>query len=614
LARRNGVTLRNSPTTGATADQGRGRKPKLRRFAIKLGALALLLALPVAVPASQDAPPADLTIRSTTRVVLVDAIVTDGSSQPVNGLTAADFTVLEDGKPQQIAFFANEVSPQTKLSQSPPRLRPGVYTNRPEYHARPGPLNILLLDGLNTPPGQQIYARKQILKYLASSKLSGSGTAVFALGNDLSVLQDFTTDSELLMTAVRNYVGGRTAVDVESPKIDIPVTMGPGGAPAAAGVSVAVPNSGDIAGSIASQTSVTNSFALLAESLKRFDKNISVDNQDTRVRTTLAALRTISRVVAGYPGRKSLLWFSAGFPFQLALDESMDLEFVKSYGDQIRDTTTQMAESNVAVYPIDTAGLWSATALSDPSSPTRLANFTLDAAPTTSLAPGAFSRFDNEATMNQVADQTGGKVFRNTNDLAGALEAAVKDSSSYYVLGYYPERKKWDGKYHSIKVALNNKQYKVRSRSGYFAVDPANWRKGGDSKQLVSTTPINTLAATGILFYAQALKPEKKGQPFLIEILVDANTITYGSGPEGTFTTDLEFQIGAFSPEGKLEKVESQTAEANLSRETHAQLLKNGIPVKMEINLKPGRYNVRTAVRDNRNGHLGTLDIPVVVN
>jgi VWFA-related protein len=381
----------------------------------------------------------------------------------------------------------------------------------------------------------------------------------------------------------------------------------------AVGVSVPGENSGDTAANIASQTNVTNSFAEQAESVKRFDKGVSVEDQDQRVRNTLDALRTIGRAVTGYPGRKSLVWFSAGFPFSLAVDESMDLEFSKSYRDQIREAATILSDANVAVYPIDTHGLLSSGGLADPSTPTKMGATIMDAAPSTSLVASGAAKFNTEAMMDKIAADTGGKSFRNTNDLSGALQTAVKDSESYYVLGYYPERKKWDGKFHNIKVQLSGRQYKVRARAGYYAVDPADWRKGVDAKQLVSPAAMHTLAATGVLFYAHAVTPGKKGQPTTVEILVDATTISFGSGPEFTFTTDLDFEVGAFTPAGKLEKLESQAARADLRRESHEQLLKGGIPVRLAIDLKPGKYLLRVAARDNRNGRVGTLDMPVTV-
>ncbi len=573
--------------------------------------IALALASFFVASAQQTQRPPGLSIRTTTRVVLVDAVVTDDASRPVSNLTASDFTVLEDGKPQRISFFSFESHAQPHVA--PPRpLRPDVFTNRPEYHSVGGPPVILLLDGLNTPPGQQIYVRQQILKYLANLKLPGRGTAILALGNDLSVLQDFTTDSQLLMAAVRGYKGGHTAVDIESPPIEIPVTTAPGaGVPAQANVQ-APPTSGgagiDEAASVSAGTNVFNSFQELADSLKRFEKNVASDEQDVRVRATLAALRFIGRSVAGYPGRKALLWFSASFPFHLALDETADLEFSKSYRAEVAQTAAVLSDADVAVFPIDARGLLTATALADPSIPAT-AGF-----PSKSLASATWHKFDAEATMDHLARDTGGEVFRNTNDLNAALQTAVADSSSYYVLGYYPERKSWDGKFHNIKVTLANKHPKVRSRTGYFAADPADWRKADDEKQMISPSSLHTLAATGLLFYAHLLPPEKKGQPVTVEILVDAGTVSFGSGPDFAHNADLEFQVGAFTPDGKLTRLETQLARADLRPETYQQFMKNGIPVRVQLSLQAGRYLLRVAARDNRNGHIGTLDIPTTIH
>ncbi len=146
---------------------------------------------------------------------------------------------------------------------------------------------------------------------------------------------------------------------------------------------------------------------------------------------------------------------------------------------------------------------------------------------------------------------------------------------------------------------------------GYFAVDPANWRKGGDEKQMISPSALHMLTSTGVLFYVHPISPQKKDEPANIEILVDTNTVSFGSGPEFTYETDLEFQVGAFAPDGKLVRLETQTARAALRSETYQQFIKTGIPVRVPISLKPGKYLLRVAARDNRNGHLGTLDVPL---
>jgi VWFA-related protein len=595
--------------------------------------LALLLGAPI-LPrafAQEPGPPPDLTIRSTTRVVVLDAIVTDNKSEPVGGLASSDFTILEDGKPQKISFFSYESPTQTKTATPPPPLRPGVFTNDPQYHASAGPLVIILMDGLNTPVEQGLAVRQQIVKYLTNLKVSNSGAAVLALGNDLTVLQDFTTDPGLLLAAAGKYTQGRTAADVQSGNIEIPVTTGPGGTNTGPVSLSSGTSSADTAASAAPGTKPENSFAELAGMQARFSKMVSNQEQDVRVRATLGALRTIGRAVSGYPGRKALLWFSASFPFSLSLDNSDDLSLYKSYRDELHQVAVMLSDANVAVYPIDARSLFTNSMMdSRTESPQNT--------PNTSLAKETFSKFNTEITMDKVAQDTGGLVFRNTNDLNSALQSAIKDSQSYYTIGYYPEHKNWDGKFHTIKVVVANKDVKVRNRSGYYAVDPSNWKKGsgGDEKQVIAPT-LHTLAATGVIFYSHLVPPEKKGGDTIVEILVDMNSITFGSGfvtvqsgesakpgiggqsSSGDLSTreparsvDLQFEVAAFSPDGKLEHIEGRTAQADLREATYQQLMKAGkFGMKVEMPLKAGLYLVRVGVRDNRTGRLGTVDMPL---
>src|SRR5207247_1725060 len=242
-----------------------------------------------------------------------------------------------------------------------------------------------------------------------------------------------------------------------------------------------------------------NGFAQLAESLKRFDSEVAANNEDVCVRTTLDALRKIAHAVSGYPGRKNLIWFSAGFPISLALDQSTDLDLYRPYHEQIRQTSARLSDANVAVYPIDARGLITSP-LADPGSITP---------PSQALGSGFSSEFSRKATMNRLADDTGGKVFYQTNDLNGALQAALNDAQSYYWLSYYPERKKWDGKFRTIKIVMTDHRLKVRHRTGYYAVDPASWRKAGDEK-LISLSDLHALSNNGVLFYAHPTRPDNK--------------------------------------------------------------------------------------------------------
>ena len=101
--------------------------------------------------------------------------------------------------------------------------------------------------------------------------------------------------------------------------------------------------------------------------------------------------------------------------------------------------------------------------------------------------------------------------------------------------------------------------------------------------------------------------------PVTIEILVDSSTISFTPGPQSTYHTDIEFGVGAFTPEGKLERMETQQAKGDLPADTYQQFMKTGIPVRIPLTLRPGHYLARVAVRDNSNGNLGTLDVPLTI-
>src|SRR5712664_4774046 len=140
---------------------------------IRAGLLVLIVcasAAPVRAQVQQSTSDSSTVIRATTRLVQVDVVVTDSSGRPAKDrLSAKDFTILEDGKPQKISFFSFQQFEGQEKRQLPqlPQLPPHVATNRPEYGRSAGPPIILLLDGINTPVENQIVVRQQMLKFLA---------------------------------------------------------------------------------------------------------------------------------------------------------------------------------------------------------------------------------------------------------------------------------------------------------------------------------------------------------------------------------------------------------------------------------------------------------------
>jgi len=180
----------------------------MKRFVVQITVLVVLAG---ALVAQQPSPPPEepgLVVRVTTRMVQVDTVALNKEGHPVKGLKADDFTVTEDGVRQRIASFSERISESANPAPVPV-LPPHVTTNRPvvtQTNAENATAAVLLLDGLNTPPQDQIYVKQQMLKFLARQYDPNTKLAVIALGNKLTVLQDFTHDPLLLRAALDHYL------------------------------------------------------------------------------------------------------------------------------------------------------------------------------------------------------------------------------------------------------------------------------------------------------------------------------------------------------------------------------------------------------------------------
>jgi len=131
-------------------------------------------------------------------MVLVDVIVADGRGQFVPGLKAEDFTVKEDGKLQRIAGF-NLHRYETPRALPPFQLPPNQYTNFSQQEPG-GAVTILLLDVLNTPQLEQIYARKAMLNFLKHLP-PGQRVGLYVLSERPRLVQGFTSSSDVLIAA-----------------------------------------------------------------------------------------------------------------------------------------------------------------------------------------------------------------------------------------------------------------------------------------------------------------------------------------------------------------------------------------------------------------------------
>ncbi len=579
-----------------------GKNSIQSRWASLIGVAAVVVTLGAwfqSSPSTADVPAP--TIRVSTHLVLVDVVVTDNQGKHVNGLRAEDFVLQEKGKTQKVAFFT---PPSEAQKQRAPELPPGIYSNKPEYRSPGGPLVIVLLDAANTPFKDQSYARQQMLKYAKDEYQPGRRTAIFTLTNSLGILQDFTSDPAVLLKAFQKYQ---------------PVAQEMGNA--------AAPRVPDVSsdGGVGSQLSAV----AMAEHMKEFQNIQLAYVEDRRVETTLSAMRSLARILGGIPGRKSVIWVTASFPFSLIPEDRSvsEAELAESlpsqaqlgldtraggaiagverggHAQEIREASAQLASAQVAIYPIDARGLMSGVENTIDDGPGR--QFTTPSgAAEIRMSDATASR----ETMREVARETGGIAYVNQNEIKEGVVTAMSDSGASYTLGYYPEDKKWDGKYRSIKVKINRDGLDSRYRRGYFAIDPASLKDR--NPQQGATEALQDSAPDTLVTFSAQVKPVGTGKVG-VDFLVDASTLSTEDVSGGNKKFNVVLYTAIFAPDGKMLGSQSLKVDQAFDTATYQQILNKGMLLHMDVNQPPGKNQLRMAIRDNRTGHTGSLTAPL---
>ncbi|HTM39951.1 MAG TPA: VWA domain-containing protein [Terriglobales bacterium] len=577
----------------------------LRNVTCKLSALAGLFAMLAAQNAvlAQQSPDAQVpapTIRVTTHLVLVDVVVTDKQGKPVLGLKPENFALEENGKAQKITTF---VTPEQNQPPAPgPALPPGIYSNRAQYRSPGGPITVLLLDATNTQFKDQAYARRQMLRFAREQYKPGQRMAVFTLTDSLHLLQDFTTDPQLLYTALQGYVPQERPFG-SAVQPTTPVTTGtPTPSSAVASLDTSTPPANETA------TSATNARGMpifMVAGIQNFaDAAVSYD-LERRTDITFQALDALARALGGLPGRKNVIWVTGDLPFTLnpenrnmteaqlseelpsfntrRVDEHSSGNYAatarRSGADQIRDADARLAAAQIALYPVDARGL----------------SISLDQ--------------DAQEVMREMARDTGGRAYVNQNEIKLGVERAMEDTSATYTLGYYPTGKKWDGKYRSIKLKVDRQGLDLQHRRGYFALDPTQL-KGYKPGQEVAAALGEAVPATQVAFSARVLPSPGANGKLGLDFLVDASTLSVEEDSGGKKMNVL-FYATAFSQNGKMLGSQSQKVEQTFKSDVYEQIMQHGMMLHMDLAPPGNATQLRLAVQDGRTGLVGTIEAPL---
>lgn len=589
-------------------------------------------------PQDEDATPM---LRSVTRRVVVDVVVTGPDGKPVAGLTQKDFTVSEDRKPQSVRDFEVH-TPQADTSllpPAPPQLPGHTFVNLERTPAS-GPPVVVLLDDLNTPVTDQPYAHEQIVQFL-EHKPASTEVAIFVLADNLRLMQGFTTDSARLLAAMHSKAAG----------LRMP----------------------------------------------------SASEDVMKAQITLDAFEELGKFLATLDGRKNLLWFSEAFNMLVlpsAQDAQRDLLVVNSesagpnpgpgpavtadsllpsagmsggseaslsgfsheIGDmsvlreRMRDVAIALAVSQTAVYPIDVRGL----SIDPGMTAEKTTPVNLDILPNgKTLSGGTPSMPGNgpqeladhnqfmqslegaQATMAEVAQATGGRAFVNTNGLALAAGQAVRDGSDYYTLVYAPSNMNFDGGLRSIHVTLDRPNCHLAYRSAYYAVDAASVAPDAIQNDSLAAAMVHGgPEAEGLLFKAQidpdgppamappdsplavpaALNEHKRHkkqelsgmvQAYQIRLAILAQQLQFTESPDGRRNASLEIAVYAYAADGRKLGGTRQNLEASLPPAIYARDLYSGMFHNLRVQLPVEAASLRLAIIDPGNHSTGSLEVPL---
>ncbi|MGD0497362.1 MAG: VWA domain-containing protein [Bryobacteraceae bacterium] len=565
--------------------------------------LAWLLAASAQQPAPRPQPPqqqanAPLNKQAykfdvTSQLVIESVSVKDKDGKPVEGLAKSDFTVTEDGKPQEIKVFDYErleenvlppappPTPQTRTAAPPEAVpaAPAAPVVAPAVQqiiapAKPGEIKykdsrlmVLYFDLQGMPTDDQIRAQSGATKFLSSQMTPADKVAIMTYAGDLKVLQDFTDDRDLLLNIIKRKI--------------------------------VVGEASEMANTVSDDTAEDTGAAFTAD-----DAEFNIFNTDRQ----LTALENAVKMLASLPEKKAFIYFSSGISRSTGMDNDA----------QLKATVNAAIRSDVAFYPVDARGM---VATAPSGNATRGSGGNSSGAGNSGNFSGGSARSTQsnlqttQDTLYGLAADTGGKAFFDYNDLAMGVVAAQKDISSYYILGYYSANANMDGKYRRIKVQIGkNLSAKLDYRQGYFA--------NKEFKQFNSSDRENQLAQalqlgdpiTDLSLAVETDYFRRAADRYFVPISVKMPGTDVALAKQGKAdSTRMDFIGQIRDAKGQVVGTARDYITVKLKDVATAELAKKTLAYDVGFTLQPGTYSVKFLARENETGKMGTFETKFTV-
>jgi VWFA-related protein len=533
---------------------------------IRLSVAVILAAVCGGALAAQQAPapaPPPPTFRVEVNYVEVDATVTDATGAVVTDLTQDDFEVLEDGRPQAVTAFSL-VSIPIERGERPVFATTPIEADVQTNDHVEGRIYLIVLDDTHTDATRAPRVKTAARRFIEQSFGENDLAAVVYTSGRSGDSQDFTNNRRLLLNAIDKFSGRK----------------------------------------------------LRSATLERLDNARSLDGTLTagddpaemerahRARSTMASIRKLADFMAGVRGRrKALLLIGEGVDYNIHDVMGQGGTTASAVLMDTQDAVAAATRGNVSIYTIDPRGLASEAG---------------DLIETSFTLPDqgvGLSSLQSELRLSQdslrvLAANTGGFAALNQNDFNNAFDRIVAENSTYYVLGYYPANNRRDGRFRKIEVRVKRPGVRVRSRSGYYEArgrrpsDPPASNAANPALAEAAGSPI-PVAGIPLRVFAAPFKGTAPNASIAMAVELDASTLNFVE-KDGTFVETLEMLHSATDINGKIFPGERHTVNLAMKPDTYARVKERGFRVVSQVNLPPGRYQLRVALA-NRTGTAGSV-------
>src|SRR5215471_11552679 len=545
----------------------------MRRIAAFL-LLAVLAPQTYAQQIGQNAQPGSndqFKIKVTTQLVIESVVVKDKQGKPVDGLQAKDFAITEDGVPQEIRFCEAQKLPEAsdaapplsediKLYRELPRTQISAETpGKPKYQNRR--LLAMYFDMTAMQPAEQQRALVAAQRFIRTRMTSADLMAIMRYtGASVDVLQDFTDDSNRLLSILETMIVGEGQGSVE-------------------------------AADDASQSDTGAAFG-------QDDSEFNIFNTTRQ----LAALQTGAQILGHLMEKKFLIYFASGLRLN-GIDNQA----------QLQATIDSAIRADVSFWPIDARGLVAQAPMGDATkgSPGNIGMYS-------GAAPQAMTtNFQlSQDTLYALAGDTGGKALLDYNDLSEGIVQAQQSVSSYYVLGYYTTNTAKDGKFRKIKVSLNNDLAgKLDYRHGYYAGKVFGKFNAADKERqledaLMLEDPLTELTIAMEIDYFELNRAE-----YFVPVVVKIPGRELALAKRGGASHTLIDFIGEIKDVygGRTVSNVRDHVSIKLSDATALELSHRPIEYDTGFTLLPGKYMIKFLARDNETGRIGTYQTNFVI-